>query len=533
MIGWGSYPRFRAPQGDREILCVPSADQLPEFVAAALEREVDADWLGEPLDNLAKSARAEILTSATKWTREYAHVPRDANPDAPLILTGHQPELFHPGVWLKNFFAARLATACGGTAINLIVDSDLCRSSAISVPAGTGSELRLESVPLDQTLTEMPYEERCIADAALWQSFGNRVAAAMTPFAAEPLVTDWWPSVLAQSERDQSLGGAISRARHQLERAWGSISLEVPQSNVCQTRAFRLFVVGMLARASEFREAYNGSLAEYRAVHHLKNHAQPVPNLLIHAEWVETPFWIWSKNNPQRRGVFVRRVGAEVEISDQEDFQAKLPIAPALALEILAQWESQGIKIRSRALATTLFARLFLADVFIHGIGGAKYDQVTDRICERFLDVRLPPYATVSGTLRLPLAKPANMPKSIADLHRESREIQFHPERYRDRMQLATGDEEHVKQLIADKLRWVHTEKTPANAGERHRAIASVNDELSAFLNNQRDILETEILTARHDANVAKIRNSREFAYCLFPSDELQQFFACKNLSST
>ena len=46
--------------------------------------------------------------------------------------------------------------------------------------------------------------------------------------------------------------------------------------------------------------------------------------------------------------------------------------------------EAEGFKVRTRALTTTLFARLFLADLFIHGIGGAKYDELTDAILRRF-----------------------------------------------------------------------------------------------------------------------------------------------------
>jgi hypothetical protein len=532
MIGWGGYPRFRAPQGDREILCVPSAEQLPELVAMARRRSFDADWLGEPLGNIARSARAEILAAATAWTRSYADVPSTSS-DAPLVLTGHQPEMFHPGVWLKNFFAARLAATCSGTAINLIVDSDLCRSPAIRVPVGTGTDLRFESVAFDQAVSEMPYEERHIADASLWQSFGERVTAAIQPFVAEPLVKSWWPTVIAASRQNGKLGQALSQSRHQLELVWGSASLEVPQSHVCQTRTFRLFVVGLLTRAVEFRAAYNDSLAEYRVAHHIKNHAQPVPNLAAYDGWFEAPFWLWSQSELQRRSVFVRRVGSELEVSNHHDFQAKLPLDPALASELLAEWESQGIKLRSRALATTLFARLLVAELFIHGIGGAKYDQVTNRICERFLGMTLPPYGCVSGTLRLPLAQPATLPPSIHELQRELRELEFHPERYRGQMQLDGSNATRVDELIADKLRWVRALKSPENAGERHQKISAANHELSSFLNNRCEIVESEIVTARQAANVAKIRNSREFAYCLFPPAALQDFFGGKNLTAS
>ncbi len=51
-----------------------------------------------------------------------------------MIVTGHQPELFHPGVWIKNFAIASIARQTGGAALNLIVDNDIPKSSSIAVP---------------------------------------------------------------------------------------------------------------------------------------------------------------------------------------------------------------------------------------------------------------------------------------------------------------------------------------------------------------------------------------------------------------
>ena len=50
-----------------------------------------------------------------------------------------------------------------------------------------------------------------------------------------------------------------------------------------------------------------------------------------------------------------------------------------------------GNKIRPRAITTTMFSRLFFSDVFIHGIGGAKYDTITDEIIKRILRYRPSP----------------------------------------------------------------------------------------------------------------------------------------------
>ena len=61
-------------------------------------------------------------------------------------------------------------------------------------------------------------------------------------------------------------------------------------------------------------------------------------------------------------------------------------------MEQLGEAHTEGVRLRPRALITTMFARLVLSDIFIHGIGGAKYDQVTDAIVRRFFAVEPPEY---------------------------------------------------------------------------------------------------------------------------------------------
>ena len=58
----------------------------------------------------------------------------------------------------------------------------------------------------------------------------------------------------------------------------------------------------------------------------------------------------------------------------------------------------RGLKVRSRALTNTLYARLFLCDLFIHGIGGGKYDEVTDDMIRRYYGIEPPEYLVLSAT---------------------------------------------------------------------------------------------------------------------------------------
>ena len=50
------------------------------------------------------------------------------------MATGHQPELYHPGVWIKDFLLQRLAEETGATALDVVVDSDGFETVAVTSP---------------------------------------------------------------------------------------------------------------------------------------------------------------------------------------------------------------------------------------------------------------------------------------------------------------------------------------------------------------------------------------------------------------
>ena len=58
---------------------------------------------------------------------ESSRPPTD--PRGLIFLAGHQPELFHPGVWFKNFALGDLARRYQATAVNLVIDSDTVKST--------------------------------------------------------------------------------------------------------------------------------------------------------------------------------------------------------------------------------------------------------------------------------------------------------------------------------------------------------------------------------------------------------------------
>lgn len=524
------YARYRAPAESGRKLVAPPWSELGSLVAEGREWRALAtvELCGRPLAELTEAGRQELIAESLRYVGSYC--PERfavADASAPLILTGHQPGLVHPGVWLKNFAAAALAGASRGNSAHLIIDGDVCRTAAALVPGGDVGEPRLTPVEFDSPAAALPWEERRILDQNVWRSFPERVHEA-APLVRDPFVDDWWPSVLERGHADGTLGGSLAQARHLAEIAWGRRNLELPQGRLCQTTTFRWFVCSVLQDLPRFVAVHNEALGEYRRRHKLRNHAHPAPNLASDGPWLEAPLWIWSTADPRRRPAFVRRDAGGVTVSDRHGWEGRLPLEPGQRLEgalaELAAWEARGVKVRSRALVTTMFARLVLADLFIHGIGGAKYDEATDAICQGFFGVTPPPFAAMSGTLHLPIDHPPGSQDAVRKLRHELREAEFHPERRLRLDSLQLSDRRVAEAAVASKQAAINSAGGAASAAERHAAIVTANRTIASFIAGERQRIEAGLGTTIVRSRANRVLESREYAFCLYPQRNLEQF---------
>lgn len=526
------FRSLRAPQRDGETLVDPAYDALADVVTHNREQAsvAEFDFQGRSLAELSESARRSLLAAAIDYTSGYRDIPeswqdRDRLRDTPFILSGHQPEMFHPGVWYKNFVLGGLARRLGGVGIHLLIDSDLCRTATIRVPTGSLEQPRVEAVPYDSPAPEVPYEERTIHAPAIFSNFAERATALLRPLVANPLVASLWPIMLERLSGQRNLGLRLAQGRHALEQTWSNDTLELPQSAVCQLPEFAWFVAHILSHVERFRAAHNAALAMYRAAHHLRNRAQPVPDLAVVDDWVEAPFWVWTHEDPRRRPLFARRLGQRLVISDRNTHTVELTLGHngdlSTAAEQLSALSLRGIKLRTRALTTTLFARLLLSDLFLHGIGGAKYDQVTDQIVSMFFGFEAPVFATVSATLRLPLNCRLHDSVISGQWEQRLRELRYHPERFIDLNGHSVDAE--AASLIAAKQRWLNTSKTFENARERHCAINGANQKLRPFVEPLRRQVEQELAENRQRKRDETILRSREYSFCLYPREHFDR----------
>ncbi len=517
-----AYRRLRAPRADGETLFDPPLSDEGAFLEqnTASRQQMDVDLAGYRLSELQAEARQRLLEKARAYTAAYRTLQDDElGAEAPLIMAGHQPELVHPGVWFKNFVLSSLARRTGSHAVNLLVDNDAVKSAAIRVPTGSAQDPVVVSVALDAESAPIPYEERRVLDPDRFAAFGSRVAEAVRPLVREPLIRELWPLATRALAADGNLGRALARARHTLEGQWGLSTLELPLSQVCDDWPFRLFALCLLREVERLQETHNSVLTAYRRVNRVRSHTHPVPDLLRQDEWWEVPFWFWTDQEPARRPVFVRREGSAVVLTDRRALRIRLNVATpediGRSVEQLGAWHAQGVRLRPRALVTTMFARLVLSDIFIHGIGGAKYDQLTDAIVRRFFGVEPLEYLVATATLKLPLPPCRVEQADIARIDQLMRELRYHPELYVD------GDRA-AQQLVAEKRRWIARPALPHERRARHEAMERINRALYALLEDRRAQLVRERSELRALWRKRAILDSREYAFCLFPAESLR-----------
>lgn len=474
--------RYRAPAADRSVLADPPREEWARLTGEnrRLDREAAAVG-GLPLGELRRAARREVLAAAREYLRGGVQSPPvgmgGPAPDAPLVLAGHQPELSHPGVWVKHFALNGLAKQLGGVPLNLVADTDTLKSTALRLPTWDRFEpdrVRLQSVPFDKFEAEAPYETRGVHDPELFRTFADRAAPLWADWKYEPLLPTVWPRVVRHPAA--AIGERFALARRSYEREWGCHNLELPVSRLARTDAFRRFATHILSDRERFRAVYNAAVDAYRQAHGIRSDNHPVPDLAPG----EAPFW----GGPDPTG---RRTRTVTRADDQT---------------------------RPRALTLTLFCRLCLGDFFIHGIGGGKYDEVTDAIIRGYFGVEPPRYGVLSATLHLPLPAFPATADTVRQLRRRVRDLRWNPQRHG-----AGGPEADRKAAL---IRCVPTGR--AERREWFRQLRDATERLQPLVTKEFTEAGEELREASHQAAANAILRRRDYAWVLFPEETLRPF---------
>ncbi len=508
--------RYRAPTEDGAILAEPPFADIGGQLAAnrAILDNASIRIDGTPLPQFRRAAISEVLQAARDYLRD-AGEPVPDYPDGPLLTSGHQPELTHVGVLVKTFALCGLARRHGLTPLNLIVDNDTTKTTSLRFAVLDGpapEDVHLHSLPYDRFEGEVTYEQRLVVDAELFRSFPERAAPITAKWNYRPILPEFWAEMLRQYRRTPILGEIVAATRRFWERRWGCHNLELPLSRMCATNAFQRFARHLMSDLSRFHALYNDCLAEYRQRNHIRSRNHPAPDLARDGDVLEVPFWRIGAGTARRSRVMIR----------PGELPSDVVAALRGATDRAVPSRSAGTTLRSRALTTTMFLRYVLSDGFIHGIGGAKYDEVTDALMQRWLGIQPPGFMVVTATQRPPLPC---FPTTPADLHAAAwlvRDLQWNPQRHLSAA--AAGN--------PDAVRWLR-EKEALIAGEpshkvarKHwfRQLGAVTGKLRSLVSDEIDAAKREWDRRQREMHANDLLMRRDYAWCLFPEELLRGY---------
>ncbi len=535
------YPSYQAPRADGAWLCEPEPNRASSLIAANqhLLNESDVRWLGIPLLELRRTGRNDLLQAADRNSkanftlqpiplpRTPANIQGDASDASPILLSGHQPELFHPGVWFKNFLLSELAGRSRGAAVNVLVDHDLAKRTSFDLPLRmSNGRLTKESVALETPWSEVPWEHAMLRDVSSWDRFVESACEHLRSVGIEkPLLLEMNAAIRDSILKNRSLGEGFAVARHRIEVAAGLSTLEVPFSHLASSQAWTAFIGEFILRADEVSTSYNRARDLYRAFHKIKNSAQPLPPLGHQDAWIETPFWIYSKTHPLRRPLWVRKGLSKIELSDLQSWLETLPIDFRFESwpDAYRKISETGIQIRPRALTTTMFLRVVMCDLFIHGIGGGRYDQLTNQIIRDLWGLDSPAFVVATATSHLPIKRLQTEFCSVQEALKLLRDWRFTPERA-----VTSKSADMAGQgLLATKQKLLtEIPEGPAKEGW-HRSVLKINEQIRSHFAELGDRLHQRYEDALQSEHGQSILEYREFSFALFERglvDTLQGF---------
>ena len=88
---------------------------------------------------------------------------------------------------------------------------------------------------------------------------------------------------------------------------------------------------------------------------------------------------------------------------------------------------------------------------------------------------------------------------------------------------------EEVRDLVAQKTRWIDTFPTPTLTRRRCREIRASNDRMAFYTRELRQDLLARVGPLAMAVRARKVLESREFPWCFFPEKSLRSFLLLEN----
>tara|TARA_R110000737_G_scaffold2923_18_gene10138 strand:- start:283526 stop:284854 length:1329 start_codon:yes stop_codon:yes gene_type:complete len=382
--------------------------------------------------------------------------------DQPIIASGHQPILFHPGIVAKLIAMDAWSKRTGAATVWVVPDQDVVDPALVRLPKSNDGSLTVEEFRIGG-------ESSTITPASLLPTIemGSDLPSELEEIGSWLMGFEHEPS-LAKQFASASIGLLCEK-----------LGIDEPTmvyaSDLLAMDASQSLLDSMINDPKRAAELYNASVAMFPDA--------GVRALKIERDSVELPLWRLDGS---------KRVPVSIQIG-QQDFD-RSNLAP-------------------RGLMMTAIMRAFVCDLFIHGTGGYSYDRITEHWLTEWQGLTLSPITGVSATMTLDL----DAGKSVDPDHAAwvAHHAKHTPAMLGDQ-QASARKAELVAAIAQSKTAGDH-----ARTATLFHAMHQLLDETRTKHAQQLRELEAASTNAQQSRNEFQIANDRTWAFPLFTDSQL------------
>ncbi len=402
-----------------------------------------------------------------------------------LIATGHQAQLWHPGILAKDIALSLAAERLGTQRLHMIVDQDANEAWRLEAPFVDGDELKVKSVLLADQKPGVPTGFQPPAEVS---QLKDRLAG------LDSGLTGVLEGALDNLSGCDTLAEQIAVVLSRLKKPYAGAVPVMMVSDLAGLAVYESALSRMLNDAHRCATLYNRAVADHPQ-------AGMTP-MVVGRELVELPLWAVRWNETRQR-VFV-------DMADS---------VPLFVYDDGEPIDREAVTLLPRALLLTAVMRRFFCDLFIHGTGGLVYDKVTEAWWETWAGEALSPMAAVTADVFLDLGAPV---ADRAELDRVVWRMHHLPHNL-DRVLSLNGEAVQRKRELLEHM---DDDRDKIRRRTAFRELHQVNRELGEQNPQAMASARRALDMAKAGVGNARIARRRDWCFALYPPDSLHALCA-------
>lgn len=416
------------------------------------------------------AVREQLCQSGIKYSKSIAAAAQRCGVDvvlqdspsnsaqARIIMAGHQPVIYHPGLLSKVQSLARFTKQSDAIGINIIIDTDEGDAGIIHWPSLERGSLEIKRASIATKGCSL-YSEQCVESESvlveIFESIEVDLRRCTEVYTGGALSIEQTRFAGALYRR---LAGEPISIAHAVVR-WALMKLpllELPLSTIVQETEVRYILSEFARDGIRLAETYNKTLDTFRHAHRIANSANPFPNMKYYGDICELPMW---------------RI--------REGLREPLLYSKGAHLFVGAELKQGSEYLAPRGSITTMVLRGFCSDLFIHGLGGAKYDRFVDQLALKYLGVELPRYVMASRTRYIFPERVAELQRSL-ELASKVKEITARTESFIGKGIFPEEEESQLLAVVTERATLRKALQQATNSAERSMVAHALNSANSA-----------------------------------------------------